>query len=173
MAKGRRRVRRVAKGSSRKLVRRKPSLLGRFSRIFVSRPMRYFFLLLLFLALLFYFSAPLISALESARDSMIETFGLGLVLLALVILLLIWMVWRWQTPRFLSSWNRWLGSITFLFAIFGLLAFFKPGGDGILAEATWGGNLGKAVIGDSDVLGGLRLVGICLAGLFLVAPRSS
>ena len=119
MAKGGRRSRRVAKGGSRKLVRRKPSLRGRFLRIFVSRPMRYFFLLVLFLALLFYFSAPLISALENARDSMIETFGLGLVLLALAILLLIWMVWRWQTPRFLSSWNRWLGGIVFLFAISG------------------------------------------------------
>ncbi len=173
MAKGGRRSRRVAKGGSRKLVRTKPSLRGRFSLIFVSRPMRYFFLLVLFLALLFYFSAPLISALESARDSMIETFGLGLVLLALAILLLIWMVWRWWTPRFLNSWNRWLGSITFLLAIFGLLAFFEPGGEGILARHTWGGNLGKAVIGAPDVLGGLRLAVICLAGLFLVAPRSS
>ncbi len=141
--------------------------------LFFSRPMRYFLLLVLVLALLFYFSAPLISALDTARDSLLETFGAGLVLLAMAILLLIWIVWRWRIPRFLSSWNRWLGGIAFFFALFGLLAFFKPGGDSIAAEHTWGGNLGKAVIGDSDALGGLRLVGICLAGLFLVAPQSS
>ncbi len=170
MAKGRRRARRVAKGGSRKTSRRNPSLLGRFSRIFFSRPMRYFFLFVLFLALLFYFSAPLISALETARDSLIETFGGGLVLLAMVILLLIWLVWRWRTPRFLSSWNRWLGVIVFFFALFGALAFFKPG-EGIPSEHTWGGNLGKAVIGAPDALGGLRLAVICLAGFFLVAPR--
>jgi S-DNA-T family DNA segregation ATPase FtsK/SpoIIIE len=135
--------------------------------------MRYFFLLVLVLALLFYFSAPLISALDTAQDSMIRTFGAGLILLAMAILLLIWMVWQWRIPRFLNSWNRWLGGIAFFFALFGLLAFFKPGGDSIIAEHTWGGDLGKAVIGDSDALGGLRLAGICLAGLFLVAPQSS
>jgi len=145
----------------------------RFMGLFLSRPMRYFFLFVLVLALLFYFSAPLISALDTAQDSMLETFGAGLILLAMAILLLIWMVWQWRIPRFLNSWNRWLGGVGFFFAIFGLLAFFKPGGDSIAAEHTWGGNLGKAVIGDSDALGGLRLAGICIAVLFLVAPQSS
>ena len=151
MTKGRRRASRIAKGSGRGLPKGKRSLPRRFFGLFVSRPMRYFLLLVLFLALLFYFVSPLfsplISELETARDSAIETFGLGLVLLAVLILLLIWMAWRWQVPHFLNSWNRWLGGIAFFFAIFGFLAFFKPGGDSIIAEHTWGGDLGKAVIG--------------------------
>ncbi len=172
MAKGRRRASGVTKRSGRGQPKRRRSLLGRFLGLFVSRPMRYFFLLVLVLALLFYFSAPLISALETARDGLIETFGAGLVLLAMAILFLIWVVWWWRTPRFLNSWNRWLGGIAFFFALFGLFAFFKPG-EGIISEHTLGGDLGKAVIGAPDTLGALRLVGICLAGLFLVAPRSS
>ena len=172
MAKGRRRASRVARGSGRRVVRRNPSLLGRFLRLPFSRPMRFILLLLLVLALLFYFSAPLVSALDTARDNLIETLGAGLVLLAMATLLLIWMLWRGRVPRFLRGWNRWLGGIGFVLALFGLLTFFKPG-EGIPSEATLGGNLGKAVIGDSDALGALRLVGICLAGLFLVAPRSS
>ena len=177
MAKGQRRASRTAKSGGRGQPKSKRSEPRRFFGLFFSRPVRFFLLLLLFLALLFYLVTPLISPLisdvETARDSLIRTFGLGLFLLAMAILLLIWMVWRWRIPRFLSSWNRWLGGIAFFFAVFGLLAFFKPGGESIVANHTWGGNLGKAVIGDSDALGALRLAAIFLAGLFLVAPRST
>jgi len=152
-----------------KLTKQKPSLLRRF---FSCRPVRLFLLAVAVAALLFAFNSPVASALDTAWDSLLRAFGWGLILPAVVILLLLLMAWRRRVPGFLRSWNRWLGIIAFIVLIFGILAFFKPG-EGILAEPTWGGNVGKAIIGDADALGGLRLAGIGLAAIFLVVPRRS
>jgi len=153
----------------RRLPTRKPSLLRRFLSW---RPVRMFLLVVAVVALLFAFSSPVASALDTAWDNLLKAFGAGIALPALVLLLLLLLAWRRQVPVFLRSWNRWLGIIAFIVLIFGILAFFKPG-EGILAEPTWGGNVGKAVIGDDDALGGLRLAGIGLAAIVLVVPRRS
>ncbi|MFQ5925130.1 MAG: DNA translocase FtsK [Dehalococcoidia bacterium] len=150
----------------------RPSLLGRFFRFLFSRPMRRLLLLVVVVGLLFYFRAPVISALGTAWESVISFFGVGLILPAAAILLLGWMLWRWRIPGFLGGWNRWLGGIAFSVALFGLLAFFRPPG-GILGEVTWGGDLGRAILGTPGPLGALRLVAIGLAGTFLLAPRGS
>jgi len=128
--------------------------------------------LVVVLGLLLYFRAPVISALGTAWESVISFFGVGVILPAAAILLLGWMVWRWRIPGFLRAWNRWLGGIAFSLALFGLLAFFRPQG-GILSEVTWGGNLGRAILGIPGPLAALRLVAIGLAGTFLLAPRGS
>jgi len=152
-----------------------------------SRNRRYLFwrlvmlllLLISALALLFTFSSQVVSGLSTAWDAVFGALGYGVILAAVVVvLLLIWILWHRQvtellergnrTLRTISSalalrrWNRWLGAIAFCVAIFGLLAFFDLGG-----------GFGQAVIGAPDALGALRLAGIVLVGVFLVASREN
>ena len=129
-------------------------------------------LLIVALALLFYFRSPVMTGLSTAWETLLEAFGAGLILVAVVVAFLGWMIWRRRIPAFFQRWNRWLGAIAFSLTIFGILAFFRPQG-GLLSEVTWGGNLGRAIIGAADALGALRLAGIVLIGTFLMAPRAS
>jgi S-DNA-T family DNA segregation ATPase FtsK/SpoIIIE len=140
----------------------KSTKTSRIRRYLFSRPVRLLLPLIIALALLFYFQAPVMGAFNTAGEALIGTFGLGLILVVVTILLLGWMAWRRRIPRFLRIWNRLLGAIAFSVAIFGVLAFF-----------ALGGSLGMAIIGAADALGALRLVGIVLIGTFLVAPRTS
>lgn len=150
--------------------RTKTSPTRRFFAFLLSRPVRWLLLLAIFLALLF--CTPLAKPFNIAGETIIQTFGAGLILVALAMVFVGWMVWRRRIPGFLRRWNRWLGAIAFSLALFGLLAFFKPQGV-LLSDATWGGNLGRVILGAPDALGALRLVGIVLVGIFLVAPRAS
>ncbi len=145
---------------------------SRIRRFLFSRPVMLVLLLIVALALLFYFRSPVITGLSTAWEALLGAFGAGLILVAVVVAFLGWMIWRRRIPIFLQRWNRWLGAIAFSLTIFGILAFFRPQG-GLLSEVTWGGNLGRAIIGAADALGALRLAGIVLAGTFLVAPRAS
>ncbi len=165
-------ARRKPKRTVNRAVRRKPSLIRRFFGLLFSRPVRAILLFAVALALLFYFRSPVVSGLSTAWGSLLRFFGVGLALLGAVILALGLMVWRWWLPGFLKRWNRWLGIIAFIFALFGLLAFFRPQ-QGILGQVSFGGNLGTAVLGSANALGALRLAGIVILGVFLVAPRGS
>ena len=152
----------MAKVKGNRAAKGKPSLVRRFISFLRSRLARLLLLLIIVLALLFYFQDPVMWAFNIVGEALIGTFGLGLIMVAEAILLLGWMAWRRRIPSFLRGWNRLLGAIAFSVAIFGVLAFF-----------ALGGSLGMAIIGVADALGALRLVGILLIGLFLVAPRAS
>ena len=141
-------------------------------RFLSRRPVKILLLLAAIAALLVAFRSPVASGLDTAWDSLLRSFGVGLVLVAAAILLLASIVARRQVPGFLCSLKGWLGVIGLIFFVFGILAFFKPE-EGILAEATFGGNLGKATIGAPDAVGGLRLAGIGLACIFLIMPLRS
>jgi S-DNA-T family DNA segregation ATPase FtsK/SpoIIIE len=154
------------------------SPIRRFFRFIFSRPVRWILLLIIFLALLFSFSSPVVSAFSTAWGALVGTFGVGLILLAVAIVLVGLIVSRKGVPDFLSRWsqslgdaasalalrrwNLWLGGIVFALAVFGLLAFF-----------ALGGALGTAIIGAANGLGVLRLIVVILLGIILVAPRRS
>ena len=154
----------------------RPSRTGRF---LFSRPVMLLLLLIIAVVLLFTFRSQVVSGLSTAWDTVFDALGYGVILIAVVVvLLLVWIIWRRQITEFLQRgnrslrsissalalhrWNRWLGVIAFCVAIFGLLAFFDLGG-----------GFGLAVIGATDTLGALRLAGIVLVGVVLVSPRGS
>jgi len=154
------------------------SPIRRFFRFIFSRPVRWVLLLIIFLALLFSFSSPVVSAFSTAWGALVGTFGVGLILLAVAIVIVGLIVSRKGVPDFLRRWsqslgdaasalalrrwNLWLGGIVFALAVFGLLAFF-----------ALGGALGTALIGAANGLGILRLIALILLGIILVAPRRS
>jgi S-DNA-T family DNA segregation ATPase FtsK/SpoIIIE len=152
---------------------------SRTRRYLFSRPMMLLLLLVIVLTLLFAFHSPVISGLSTAWDAIFGTLGYGVILIVVVVLLLlIWMSWRRQVTDFMKKgdrslrtlssslalhrWNLWLGAIAFCAAIFGILAFFDLGG-----------GVGQGVIGAPDAIGALRLAGIVLVGVILIAPRGS
>ncbi len=159
----------MAKAKGKKTVKEGHS---RIRRYLFSRPVMLLLLLIVTLALLLNFRSPVLSGLSTAWNTLLETFGVGLTLVAAVAAFLGWMIWRGRIPLFLRKWHRWLGALVLVLALFGLLAFFKPA-TGVMSQSTFGGKLGLAIIGAADALGAMRLVGIVLIGTFLVAPRAS
>jgi S-DNA-T family DNA segregation ATPase FtsK/SpoIIIE len=151
----------------------------RTRRHLFSRPVLLLLVLFIAVALLFVFRSQVVSGLSTAWDAVFGALGYGVILVAvLVALLLVFITWRQQVTAFLQRgnrslraiysslalhrWNRWLGAIAFCVAVFGLLAFFDLGG-----------GFGKSVIGDPNAIGALRLAGIVIVGILLVAPRGS
>jgi len=137
-----------------------PPAPSRMRRFFRSRWVMLPLLLIIFLVLSF---VVMVAFDIAAGEALIDIFGAGgsIILLAVVLAVGL-MVWRRRIPSFLRRWNRLLGAIAFAAAIYGVLAFF-----------ALGGSLGLAIIGAPDALGGLRLAGIVLVAIFLVAPRTS
>jgi len=103
-------------------------------------------------------------------DSLLRTFGVGIALPILAVVILIWAIWQRRFSLFLQWWRQWLGAIAFAIALLGLLAFFTPG-SGVFNEVSLGGDWGKAIIGSQSLTGVLRIIGIAIVGVALVAPR--
>ncbi len=152
---------------------------SRARRQVLSRLLILLLILIVTAALLFTFRSQVLSGLNTAWDAVFGALGYGVILVAvMVVLLMFWILWRRQITGFLERgnralrstssslslhrWNLWLGFIVFGVAVFGILAFFDLGG-----------GFGLAVVGAADALGALRLVGIILAGVVLIAPRGS
>ena len=150
---------------------------SRTRRLLLLRLLMLLLVLIVTAALLFAFRSQVLSGLNTAWETVFGALGYGVILVAvMVVLLMVWILWRRQITGFLERgnralrttssslalhrWNLWLGFLVLGVAVFGILAFFDLGGD-----------FGLAIVGAADALGALRLVGIILAGVVLIAPR--
>ncbi|MFA5056276.1 MAG: DNA translocase FtsK [Dehalococcoidia bacterium] len=106
---------------------------------------------------------------KPARSPFVDTFGYGLIPLGIFILAVMWFLFRrWirqlfekmHVPAFLHDINVWLGIISMVFAVFGILAFFDMGG-----------KLGDVIITDSFIVGFLIVLGLIFLGIILIWPR--
>ncbi len=155
------------KPKSRKKTRRK-SWLSQFFNIVISTPVRQLILIVVIVVLL----AVFWNKIEDAIGNLLELFGWGLVFIIAAIVTLIVMIWRRKLASFIFRWNRWLGSIAFILAIWGILAFFAAEG---LLRNSLGGSFGRDIIAfpASNYVGALRILALVIIGIFLVAPRPS
>jgi hypothetical protein len=103
-------------------------------------------------------------------EALLGLFGLGLILTAVFLGMLIWMIASGRFWLFTKYWKWWLGGIPLAFAAWGILAFFSPG-DGIITKATLGGSIGQSIITDSFAIGILRLAGLIFLGILIIVPR--
>jgi len=122
-------------------------------------------LAILILALLFWQSEAFVSWVVNAAESTLGLFGWGLLLIALAVITIMGILWRRQLSAFihrwkLYQWNKWVGAVAFILAIWGTMALLNLGG-----------RFGLYIIGSPDVIGALRILGLAFAGLILVAPR--
>jgi len=147
------------KPKSRKKPGRK-SWLGQFFHLVTSTPVRQLILIAVIVVLLSVFWGKIVDAAESLG----KLFGWGLVFIAIAFVTLVVRIWRRKLASFIFHWHRWLGSIVFILAVWGILAFFRLGGD-----------FGLRIISfpSPDFIGALRILALVVIGVFLVAPRGS
>ena len=134
------------KAKSRKEPRKRHWLL----RLLMSRPVRWLVLVVVVLALLWW-----------QWPNLVRLLGWGLVFIAAAIITLVVQIRRHKASSFLFHWNRWLGAVAFVLAIWGILAFFRLGG-----------NFGLSIITAPRLCrGALRILGLVIIGIVLEAPR--
>ena len=111
------------------------------------------------------------SALFSWAGDILRLFGWGLLLAVVAIAIVVGELWRRRLSPFIRHWNQWLGGVALLLAIWGALAFLPA--EGILKPVSQGGRVGLGIIGYPDFNGLLRLLGLVITGIILVAPGAS
>ncbi len=90
-----------------------------------------------------------------------DFFGWGLLFIAAAIITVIVQMKRRKLSSFVLRFNRWLGAVAFVLAVWGILAIFDLGG-----------TLGAVLIMDpAPVVDILIVIGLVIAGVILVAPK--
>ena len=103
-------------------------------------------------------------------EGLLELFGIGLLLTAAFLGIVIWIIASGRFSLFTRYWKWWFSGISFAFAAWGISAFFSPG-SGVASQATLGGKIGSGIIGDSYAVGALRIAGLIFLGVLFLAPR--
>ena len=114
------------------------------------------------------------SFLTDLYDEVLELLGLGFV--PIVVWLALFLAVLRLRPRWLWRYRRsWAGAALLVPAAVGALAY-SEGIDrlmGLDTPETLGGIVGQEILGTSDILGALRLLGLLLLGAILFRPRLS
>ncbi len=95
-------------------------------------------------------------------DNITGIFGWGLIIVLLLVLTIVILTVRHRLSALWYGWRYWLAVVFFLAAAWGILAFFDSGG-----------SVGLAIISSKSIVGGLRVLGIALIGIVLLAPFAS
>ncbi|MDH5781694.1 MAG: hypothetical protein OEZ07_03895, partial [Dehalococcoidia bacterium] len=141
--------RRTAFRPKQKRTKSRPARKGFFS-FAASSVVRRLILVVVIIALLYLF-AP---SLATWGTSMLTLFGLGLVITAIALGVIIWVIWGGHFSASVRRWNWFFGGALLALAIWGALSFFSPE-EGILSQATLGGKIGQRIIGTPNIIGGL------------------
>lgn len=131
--------------------------VGLLFHILMSTPIRQLILIALILVVLFWQLQNIVEAGERLN----EFFGWGLVFIAVAVVILVVQIWRRKLSLFIYHWNRWLGGIAFILAIWGILAF-----------SDLGGEFGQSIISypAHEIIGALNISGLVILGIILIAP---
>ncbi|RLC59456.1 MAG: hypothetical protein DRH54_02460, partial [Chloroflexi bacterium] len=161
-------MRKGKRKATSRLKRRKTknqSAVKQFAAFFV-KPLVWRLILILVTVGLFYLFYPV---LVESGAAVLGLFGLGLVLIAIAVGVIVWLVKGRHFPLLTRRWNRFVGGVILAIAIWGALSFFNPG-SGILSEATLGGKIGQSIASAPGVVGVLRIIGLVLLGTILIIP---
>jgi len=147
------------------------SLWGRLFRFLVSPWVWRFIFVAAIVAILFWQWDNLVAWAGGVAEGTVGLFGWGLILVAIAIIAAAGVIWRQRLSALarrwkLYQWNKWLGAIAFILAIWAVLAFFNLGGSFGLAIT------GQDIVDYPVWASLLRLVGLALIGIILVAPRA-
>jgi len=147
------------------------SFLKGLARFFISPWFWRFVVVVAIVAVIYWQWDNLVAWANGIVEGTVGLFGWGLILIAIAIIVIAGVIWRQQLSALvhqwkLYQWNKWLGAIAFILAIWAILAFFNLGG-----------SFGQAIIGQDIVdypvwASLLRLAGLVFVGIILVAPRA-
>ena len=164
--------RRAVKTAARRKTSKEKPLWKRFFSFIASPPVIRLLLVIIAAGLIYWFWPDITRWAATTWESLLELFGIGLVLIATALGLAIWIIWQGRFSLLTRYWNQWLGGISLAFAAWGLAAFFTPG-SGVVSRATVGGEFGQDIITTSAMLGIPRLAGLTVLGIIFLAPRWS
>jgi S-DNA-T family DNA segregation ATPase FtsK/SpoIIIE len=118
-------------------------------------------LIALIVAVLFWQWSALTSWASNTASDVREVFDWGLALIILAFGVLVGVLWQRKLSSLIFHWNRWLGGIAFILAVWGILALFGAGG-----------SFGQDIVDypASEFIGVLRILGLVIIGVILVAP---
>jgi S-DNA-T family DNA segregation ATPase FtsK/SpoIIIE len=158
-----------AKPAKREKPAGRPTAGGGFFRFLLSRPVRNIILTAIVIGLLAGFHEPLGNFFKDLRT----IFGWGVIIIFGAVITLVVLAWRRQLGTFIRHWNRWLGGIAIVLAMWGILASFGTGTS--LFEKGPGGSFGREIINgpNTKLIYGLRIVALLVIGTVLAAPRPS
>jgi S-DNA-T family DNA segregation ATPase FtsK/SpoIIIE len=145
-------------------------------RFFTSKPFWYFVVLFVIIVLLAVFRDQLGTLFANVRAAI----GWGLLFVLIAIATIVIMALRHNLKSFFKYWNRWLGGIAFIFAVWGILGLIQY-------SNTWlpnglGGSFGRALVGSPNptepgvigiFLGILCILGFTIVGMLLALPLHS
>jgi DNA segregation ATPase FtsK/SpoIIIE, S-DNA-T family len=134
----------------------------RIIRFFLIPPGLYFTLVIAAAGVVFWQWTNITSWITNTVNTITDIFGWGLVFIFLAILTIVILALRHRLSALWYGWRYWLAVIVFVFAAWGILAFFNLGG-----------NIGVGIIGSQSFVGGLRIIGISIIGAILLAPLTS
>jgi S-DNA-T family DNA segregation ATPase FtsK/SpoIIIE len=140
--------------------------VGGFFRFLFSRPARNIILIVIVIALLAGFHNSLSSFFENLRSAL----GWGALFVLAAVIALITLIWRRQLGSLVRYWNRWLGGIAFVFAIWGIMGFINESIGGRFGWSIIGGPLWDFI---DNAVSILIILGYLIIGVLLVAPRPS
>jgi S-DNA-T family DNA segregation ATPase FtsK/SpoIIIE len=110
--------------------------------------------------------------------SVFRAIGWGIIFVIAAILTLIIMTGRHKLASFYDYWNRWLGGIAFVLAVWAILGLSRVYSAALTPNGL-GGSFGKAMVGGASpgalgtFVGILCILSFTIVGLFLVIPRPS
>ncbi len=142
---------------------------GGFFRFIISRPARNIILIVIVIVLLAVFRDSLDSFFQDLRSAL----GWGVLFILAAVITLITLAWRSQLGSLIRHWNRWLGGIVFVLAVWGILGSFSA--SGTLFPKGPGGSFGRNIVfyPNSNYIYALRIFALLVIGFVLVAPRPS
>ncbi|MBE9482941.1 MAG: DNA translocase FtsK, partial [Chloroflexi bacterium] len=122
--------------------------------------------IVLIVALIFWQWSAVTSWVNNTVNKVWGLFGWGLVLIAVVVIIILGILWRRQLSTLarrwkLYQWNKWLGGVAFILAIWGILSLFNLGG-----------SFGLSITGQEDFVVILWILGLVIIGIILVAPKA-
>jgi S-DNA-T family DNA segregation ATPase FtsK/SpoIIIE len=113
---------------------------------------------------------PLLASLGAGLwPQLLSVFGLGLILLAIAVGVLVWLI-RCGFGPLTRRWNVFLGAALAGIALWGLLGLLRPAG-GLFWTVTLGGQVGQTIAGPSEVWGAVRVSVLFVVGLILISPQ--
>ncbi len=115
------------------------------------------------------FHAQIIDGFVNARDSLVRTFAFGFLPTLIWAMALALAVWKRRHLLVRRYWNRWAAGLVGTVVVWGGMGYLI-GYEGILNEVSLGGEIGQAIKGPSDILGGVRLLALAALAITIAAP---
>ena len=127
-----------------------------------SKLLRFVILPVVALAVVLWFWEEISSWFAGIAFGTATVLGWGALFIIIALAILVVLLALQKQSSLIHHWNRWLGVVVFMFAVWAIMAWQRVGG-----------SFGFSLIGGYNVVGVFRVAGLIIAGFILFAPRAS